>query len=1201
MKLNQLVNKLFKKEDEIIYAKEDSPFTSLTPIDNATSIDVYKEALSFALGEEPIKDIALTGPYGSGKSSIIQTFEKENSHYKFLNISLASFKEKGKDKADIKLIERSILQQMLYGADADKLPYSRFKRISTPEHPLIKASLFVMWMIAVFFLFHHHNELITLEPCSMVGLFWLLCIDLAISLPILLISDIYKASFGISLKKISLKNAEIEAGDPSENSILNRHLDEIIYFFQQTKYDLVVIEDLDRFGDPEIFVKLREINKLINDNGATRDQVKFLYALKDDMFAHKKRAKFFDFIIPVVPIINSSNSLEKMLPRLNGHHFSRDIDTQLLRDVSLYIDDLRLIHNIFNEFIIYYEKLKSESLDVTKLLAMMIYKNSYPNDFENLHHSKGALFEIITKRSEYLKKSKDQLKDNIDELRNSIQSADNEEARSVRELISTYVGYIISHNNTNEPVFGIICNQQLIKFSSLITFEKFSPLCKEENIQIATHPQNHPHYRITINKSFSQIEKEINPDETFLSRKESIENKIESKKIELQQKTRKIEKKITELPQLQFFKLLQRSDIDLDELIKNNDISNGNLLKHLVLKGYLDDKYHLYISNFHEGSLTKNDRDYILTIHSFNQPDPNQIIDTPQEVCTHMDDENFEDKYVLNVTLIDYLLENKMLNSKRIKSAIRYISQNFEQSEELLAAYFISGKYLEDFICYLSQEWPGITLAAISSKHTAELISYILRFVDAEYISQEMNSVHVLTDYLSDHGHLVLASGLQWPNDYTVLKNLNLRFRELALLEPNDTVLEYAHTESLYAITSQNINYILQKCTVSKTGDAMKPEKANYTSILTVGSAPLKENIENNLPEYIEKVFLSLPDNSEESETAIKTLFNHQIIENELRKKIISKQDYVFKTFEGVPEHLWSYILLEEKIIMTWQNISEYFNKKDSDRAVVTDLLQQQHIVDTLSSQDISTKELGEENSQSMSDFILNNDEIADLDYCKLITCLPYHYDNYPEKISNKKLKYLAKENIVTLNEDSFNFVSVNYQLTAMLVSKNFDVYLKEKDNYPIHNNVIELLLSSEISDKNKIILVQDISSLNEEESELSCLVANLLISNEIDCSNFEDSVLSSAIVNAPSSEKSIQLFIKCLSIWDEEKTMLVLAALPEPFSEISTYGKRPKLNINKINLEFSKLLESKGFISSANEKFGSIKIYTFKSNDHSE
>ena len=110
--------------------------------------------------------------------------------------------------------------------------------------------------------------------------------------PVILISDAYKALFGLSLKKISLTNAEIETGESPENSILNRHLDEIIYFFQQTKYDVVVIEDLDRFGNPEIFVKLREINKLINDNEKTRE-IKFLYALKDDMFAHKSRAKFF--------------------------------------------------------------------------------------------------------------------------------------------------------------------------------------------------------------------------------------------------------------------------------------------------------------------------------------------------------------------------------------------------------------------------------------------------------------------------------------------------------------------------------------------------------------------------------------------------------------------------------------------------------------------------------------------------------------------------------------------------------------------------------------------------------------------------------------------------------------------------------------------------------------------------------------------
>ncbi|WP_337960068.1 hypothetical protein [Leuconostoc mesenteroides] len=38
----------------------------------------------------------------------------------------------------------------------------------------------------------------------------------------------------------------------------------------------------------------------------------FLYLLKDDMFDSKDRKKFFDFIIPVLPVINASNPYEKL-------------------------------------------------------------------------------------------------------------------------------------------------------------------------------------------------------------------------------------------------------------------------------------------------------------------------------------------------------------------------------------------------------------------------------------------------------------------------------------------------------------------------------------------------------------------------------------------------------------------------------------------------------------------------------------------------------------------------------------------------------------------------------------------------------------------------------------------------------------------------------------------------------------------------
>ena len=50
-----------------------------------------------------------------------------------------------------------------------------------------------------------------------------------------------------------------------KRQIFNRHLDEILYFFQATEYDVVIIEDLDRFGTSKVFLKLRELNFLLNE------------------------------------------------------------------------------------------------------------------------------------------------------------------------------------------------------------------------------------------------------------------------------------------------------------------------------------------------------------------------------------------------------------------------------------------------------------------------------------------------------------------------------------------------------------------------------------------------------------------------------------------------------------------------------------------------------------------------------------------------------------------------------------------------------------------------------------------------------------------------------------------------------------------------------------------------------------------------
>lgn len=1179
---------------------ERSSFTDLAPSDKADKDGTYSKAITFALENSRVKNIALTGPYGSGKSSIIRTYEKNNKKYRFMNVSLASFKEDDNGNVDISLIERSILQQMLYGADANKLPYSRFKRITTPRHPIIKSLAFVFWIIVILYFYLHRNQLHEFEYNTLSWYVWCFAFAYTLSIPALIISDIYKATFGISIKKVSLKNAEFETAESSDNSILNRHVDEIIYFFEQTKYDVVVIEDLDRFGNPDIFVKLREINKLINDNQNARE-IKFLYALKDDMFAHKNRAKFFDFIIPVVPIINSSNSLDKMQERLKKHDFAKNIDTQFLREVSLYVDDLRLIHNIFNEFEIYYELLKSVNLDVKKLLAMMIYKNVYPNDFESLHHGKGVLFDVCNKRDEYLTNIKDKLKDKIANLESGLDKLNSEKLRSIRDLIASYVGYIVVH--ANQSVMGIVVNNQNIQFSQLTTFEQFKPLITEQNIQL--WGQNNHIYnqgRFPTNKSFEQFEAAINPGEKFLSRKENIENNLELKKIQIEQEIRSLEKEISDLSLKQLSQLLQSGNIEINESNLEYGVTGGRLLTYLVKNGYIDENYYLYISNFHEGRLSKNDRDYLLTIRNFNYPAPDQKIDTPKEVCANMREEDFSRGYVLNIDLIDYFIEFHDLCSKYLDSALDYMSMNFELCEEFFIAYFNKGRYVDDLIRHLSKKWPDLASAAISSKHSAEIISYIIRFVDSKYISNNMNSDNILGDYLSEHGYLVLASDLQLPDKYDVLKKLSVRFHNLSSLVNNSSVIEFCHNESLYEITIDNVNFVLKKFADPSIKSTINPETENYTSIKKAGSDRLKEYIEKNILTYINNIFLTLPSNCDESEASIKTLINNNSIDDELKKSIISKQKLVFDTFDGLPESIWSHAFLEEKVTISWNNISTYLKCDGCDINVLNELLGRERIVKNLSSIDISKEVLSEEDSKLLSRFLINNNDINDSDYCKLITCIPWVYSNFPDSISETKYKHLVNAKRVKLTDKSFGSIGDNIQILALLISRNIDIYLKEKGKYPLNDETRQLLLLSEISEESKLNISYDIAPKSVENNRaLSQLISNVLVSNEVDYSRFDDAVLSSAIINSQSTSDAIKILVKCITNWNEEQAFKVIQYLPEPFCEIPAYGKRPKLELNTENLDFANILDRKGFISSFKEKSDHIAINTFKSSDHSE
>jgi hypothetical protein len=284
---------------EAIYYKhslnntEDLGYSSLSPIDNGDENGHYSKAILWALKnrkKEDIKNIALTGPYGSGKSSILKTFQKnyKGNDLKFLNISLATFKEEkpgfdsnGKeikvDKTDLlRLIEISILEQIFYHEEDSKIPDSRFKKIKSysPTRLFFYSLGYLFFILALYNYYNNYfiqsvfkDFAISSKICDIIHYGSIIIIALGI---FFIIMKSVRIISSITVNKLVLQNAEIGMGDNNSKSILNHHIDEILYFFSIRPYNVVIIEDLDRFQETEIFTKLREVNLLLNHSEKTK-------------------------------------------------------------------------------------------------------------------------------------------------------------------------------------------------------------------------------------------------------------------------------------------------------------------------------------------------------------------------------------------------------------------------------------------------------------------------------------------------------------------------------------------------------------------------------------------------------------------------------------------------------------------------------------------------------------------------------------------------------------------------------------------------------------------------------------------------------------------------------------------------------------------------------------------------------------------
>ena len=406
---------------------------------------LYVEKLEQAVRNPKVRNIALTGGYGTGKSSVIQgLIERIHSSKEFnktrpIVISLPTIQVA--DESDFKndrtdRIQRDIVKQLLYRSNPRKMRGSQYRRITHVTAPqrvitcfIVAAFLtFTFWLLAKPDWHWHWSQ-----GGSLWG-YWQPIMVQAILWGLTLYTDwVWVDKPTIKGLELGPTKLELEKNS-SGSSYFDQCLNEIIYYFEVSGANFVIFEDLDRFDDPYIFDALHELNELINISlGQERfaeqknPPVKFLYATRDSIFEHKtkgiienadarythrleieNRTKFFDVIVPIIPFSTSRNAYEYLKQLIDSSEFSIEIDRKLLEIVGSEISDYRLLANIVSEFQVFAEQIftswgnNKETAEFFKdhanyLFAFVTYKNTHLTEYEKIQTGESNIDKINMK------------------------------------------------------------------------------------------------------------------------------------------------------------------------------------------------------------------------------------------------------------------------------------------------------------------------------------------------------------------------------------------------------------------------------------------------------------------------------------------------------------------------------------------------------------------------------------------------------------------------------------------------------------------------------------------------------------------------------------------------------------------------------------------------------------------------------------
>ena len=916
----EINNNLKNSNDKI----RNNQFMSLSPTVVEKLDKVYVDALDFVIENENIKNAAISGHYGSGKSSIWQTYKNMRNINNVIYISLGDYCEGDEEGNSISRIEKQILTQILTQVNQKDIPLSKYKLKSNINIFTIAKYLLASFSFIVSILGWFVKSEIT-SACTVNMEEYLRIIFLLFVIPFLyLLYRIFKGEL-FQISKINLKIAEANAQtyEEKDESIFDKDIKEIIYILKSSNVKYVVFEDLDRYDNVLIFSKMRELNFLLNatyvkkdsilqkiiryiksfiskKNGEIGNNIKFIYLVRDDLFDIQTRSKFFDFILPVIPIVDSENSEGKLMEYFKDNN--NIPDKKVLRKISIFIDDMRILKNIVNEYNIYCDILLPQklNLDKNKLFSIIVLKNIFPEEFSLLQRDRGYIFNMFKNIPYYKKEMSEEIKNEIIKNKNNLKLLEKEIANNKFEVIALMIPANISTNSSKR------WSEELKLWSEDEKREKFI---------------NGLH--VTYNEFLNEI---VYRNNTNKNRLLKWEKQQEQDVNELKDSIATLQTKYEEFQSLSLKELLNSTnETGLKSIFENEGIHNNLLnnhyfllIKFLLMEGLIDESYKLYLGIFREGSISLNDKLFLSNILSSNKSDLLMEIISPKNVYEELEEYHFQRKAILNLEFLEWLIENdKKVEVMKITKAcldddLIFVLSNLSKMN--LKTY--SNIFLENNLNLLKKVLQINNFENYLELYESLLLSILQhRFTSVEDLKSFSNLVEKSESVLK-----LLGEDLK-----TFSENLNfgiIKFNNICIEGLDEKVLKIIIEKNAYKITINNLKFILEMRLEGKV------DLGRLFSIISQ-QKDINKHVRENLVEFLNQyIYLEGGSFHDDEENVISILKSE--LEWDSKKIYLEKNATILSDISSISdmdgiEDLLRILILNNTLQFNEDNISLYW------------------------------------------------------------------------------------------------------------------------------------------------------------------------------------------------------------------------------------------------------------------------------------